>query len=192
MGTQWSKGRRLIDLVVDRYVNLELFYRSQEPGANGCINWTGVTSNIGYGFIGFRNTDPHTLEPIKGAGGMMTTHRLAWMIEHDRLPYLRNINHSCHNKLCVNKDHLIEGTQTQKLADMARDGIKTGREAGAVYPYNHQQYGRVYKYSIDEIQWIRLASTHEIKQKYNVTRDKASHMRWAFRHGYKWLPFNIE
>ena len=43
----------LTDFVVDRFVNLSLFYRQQKQLPNGCIEWTGVKSNVGYGFIGF-------------------------------------------------------------------------------------------------------------------------------------------
>ena len=34
------RGKKLNDLVVDRYVNLELFNRQQRAGNNGCIEWT--------------------------------------------------------------------------------------------------------------------------------------------------------
>lgn len=184
---------KLTDLVVDRYVNLELFYRNQRVMPNGCIEWTGVQSNIGYGFIGFRRIDPITGAPATGAkntsGGMMTTHRLAFMIDKKRLPAKRNVNHTCHNKLCINPKHLKEGTQADKLKAMSRDGIKGRRAPGvSVGPYLHEQTGRTYKYSKEEIQWVRTANTEDIARKYGITRIKASRKQWGFRQGYKWLP----
>lgn len=181
--------RKLVDLVVDRYVNLELFYRKQQPAPNGCIEWTGVRNNVGYGFIGFKRVDPDTGAPQKGFGGMMTTHRLAWMIANQRLPTLRNINHSCHNKLCVNPDHLTEGTQADKLVAMIKDGIRGGRPAGVPLGRRlDKQHRREYKYTEAEIQWIRTATTEHIAQRYNVSRTRACSMRNGFRVGYKWLP----
>lgn len=186
-----SKGRprtATVDLVVDRYVNLNLFNSKQRPGPNGCIEWTGIQSNIKYGFIGFIYKDKSQGSPSSRGRGMMTVHRLAWMIEHGRLPTQRNINHTCHNKLCVNPDHLQEGTQREKLDAMVRDGIKGGRAPGvAIGSYEHSQTGRTYKYSIAEIQWIRTATTAEIAAKYNISRSRAGTRRWSFIRGYKWL-----
>ena len=188
-----NRKQKLVDLVVDRYVNLELFYRKQQPAENGCIEWTGVKNNVGYPFIGFRTVDPETGAPAKGTGGMMTAHRLAWMITHRQLPTLPNINHTCHNKLCVNPDHLTEGTQRDKLVDMIRDGVKNGRPLGSTgYNYNHEQTGRVYKYSRDEIQWLRTATLDEICRKYSASRQRAAAMRFGFRAGYSWLPAPVD
>lgn len=184
-------NRKLVDLVVDRYVNLDLFYRQQQTQPSGCIEWTGVRNNVGYGFIGFRNIDAITGEPAKGDCGMMTTHRLAWMIHHKRLPELRNINHTCHNKLCVNPDHLEEGTQEDKILAMARDGVKTGSYRGHLRgAYLHKQQSRTYKYTDTEIQWIRDATTDAIVNRYGVTKQRAASMRYGFRKSYKWLPWN--
>lgn len=185
--------KKLVDLVVDRYVNLELFNSKQQAQANGCINWTGVTSNIGYGFIGFRRVDPTTGEPAKGnknsSGGMMTTHRLAFMVANNRLPTERNVNHTCHNKLCVNPAHLQEGTQREKLDAMVAAGIKGGSKKGDVRgSYNHKQTRRAYKYTVEEIQWIRTADVDLIAERYQMDKQRASSWRWAFRKGYTWLP----
>jgi len=187
-----DRRQKLTDLVVDRYVNLELFNKQQEPQANGCINWTGVQSNIGYGFIGFRRIDPITGLPASGqkntSGGMMTTHRLAFMIANNRLPIKRNVNHTCHNKLCVNPNHLEEGTQREKLDAMKKAGIKGGCKPGTIRgSYNHKQ-NRVYKYSEEHIQWMRTATATEIAEQLGITITKANRKQWGFRHGYTWLP----
>jgi hypothetical protein len=182
--------RKLVDLVGDRYVNLDLFYHNQQPQANGCINWTGVTNNIGYPFIGFRTIDAVTGEPAKNSTRMMSAHRLALMIKLGReITKDMNANHSCNNKLCVNPDHLEEGTQKEKLDYMVATGIKGGRALGSTgYAYNHEQTGRQYKYSKEEITWIRAATIEQVAEHYGISRDTASRKRWGFRRGYRWLP----
>ena len=180
----------LTDFVVDRFVNLSLFYRQQKQLPNGCIEWTGVKSNVGYGFIGF-TYPPGKTSPSGLKHGMMTTHKLQFLITHGRHPNYRNVNHTCHLKTCVNPDHLVEGTQSEKMKDMRRDGIRMGgRTPGySCYSYNHKQYNKNYKYSEAEIQWIRNADTREIAAKYGINRSRASAFRWSFRTGYKWLPW---
>lgn len=185
----WTKGKSVTDFVVDRLVNLELFRRNQKIMPSGCIEWTGVRNNIGYGFIGFRPVIPGTQTAKPGGQGMMTAHRLAFMVQHGRMPTKRNVNHTCNNKLCVNPDHLYEGTQAEKLAQMHRDGIKGRRELGSTgYAYNHKQHNRHYKYSEREIQWLRTADFDEIANRYGISRAKAATKQHAFRNGYKWLP----
>jgi len=182
-------NKKLVNLIVDRFVNLELFNKQQRTMSTGCIEWTGVTSNIGYGFIGFRKVDPETGGPLKGQGGMMTVHRLAWMIANNRLPIKRNINHTCHNKLCVNPDHLTEGTQQEKMQAMRRDGIKLGNTSrGSRQGPSLRKQNREYLYSEAEIQWTRTASSEEIAKRYGLSKTRASSRRWSFRKGYAWLP----
>lgn len=185
---KWSKGRLLTYWCVDRWINLDAFYAKHETQSTGCINWTGVKNNIGYGFVGFNYPDGQT--SLSGhRGGMMTAHRLAFMIAHDRKPTKRNVNHTCHNKLCVNPAHLTEGTQQEKLAHMTQDGIRGRSTLGDIRgSYQHKQIKRDYRYTEEEIQWIRTSSTDAIAAKYNITKAKAAAKRYGFRKHYKWLP----
>ena len=175
------------DWVVDRYVNLDLFWRNQKPGANGCIEWTGVHNNIGYPFIGFVYPEGET-SPTGHRSGMMTATRLSFMIHHNCLPTKRNVNHTCHNRNCVNPAHLVEGTQQDKLADMKRDGVYRGAQKGVKRGSYNRKQDRVYKYTEAEIQWHRTASSKDIAEKYGITMQKAASKRCQFRHGYPWLP----
>lgn len=187
--TKPRKGRKLTDLIVDRYVNLDHYYGKLAPAnEHGCRLWTGVTNNIGYGFIGFRRIDPVTGGPLKGDAGMMTVHRLAYMIEHRRLPDLPNVNHTCHNKLCCTPEHLEQGTQQEKMQAMRVDGLYQERNTGPRGGYDHKQTGRVYKHTEEEIQWIRGATCKQISERFGLDIRRASAKRQACRDGYRWLP----
>lgn len=178
--------RQFNDRVGDRLVNLERYYKKiQIDPATGCHEWTGVVSSIGYGFIAFRSA----VDDAKT--GMMTAHRLALMIKLGReIAPKMNANHSCHNRLCCNPDHLSEGTQHDKIQQMTRDKRHRGRAPGVkLGSYNHPQHNRTYKYSEAEIQWIRNAPADDIAAKYGVTKKRAYNIKGGFRGGYKWLPF---
>lgn len=168
----------------NKIVSKDNFEKHQKYNpATGCTEWTGVKSNIGYGFIGYQ--DATSASPRYR---MMTVHRLTLMIKlgRDIAPGM-NANHSCHNKLCVTPEHLSEGTQKQKRADMVRDGI-----SGIHGPRNVQmlrQNKRKYRYSEAEITWARDAEIADIAEKYNISRTRAASMRLGFRTGYRWLPW---
>jgi hypothetical protein len=58
-----------------------------------CWIWTGAKHPAGYGRLMF--------------GGHSTcAHRLSWMLHRGALNQDVTIDHLCHNKLCVNPDHL--------------------------------------------------------------------------------------
>lgn len=166
--------------VGSRLINQEYFLQHQQPGPNGCIVWTGTTNNIGYGFIGFRNS-------VTDQKGMMTTHRLALMLKLGRdLQPGMNANHSCNNRLCCNPDHLSEGTQQQKIADMIRADVYP-----LTKPENRHRRPRdinSYRYSVEEIQWGRRATLDELQQRYNCTRRVAYRYRFTFRNTYPRVP----
>lgn len=168
-------------LIVDRYISWGHYQRMlvKDPNSD-CINWTGSINNAGYGMIGFFRADK--------TKGMMTPHRLALMIKLGReIQPGMNANHTCHNRTCCNPDHLVEGTQTQKMKDMYKDGLlKIGK--GVPGPRTNKQ-NRQYKYSEQDISWIRTADPKDIAQKYNMKLDAAKRFQYQFRIGYKWLPY---
>jgi len=168
----------------DRYISRELFEKNQRFNpATGCTEWTGVTNSIGYPFIGYYSES-------KPRGGMMTAHRIVLALKLGReIKPGHNANHTCHNRLCMSPEHLEEGTQQQKRADMVRDQIH-GFKGGNCGSYEHKQANRKYKFSESEIQWVRDASIADIMAKYNLTRSRAASKRSMFRKGYKWLPWS--
>jgi hypothetical protein len=177
------KFKQPMDRVGDRLINIQNFKSKLQPSATGCLEWTGPLSRIGYGLIG-------CFHVVEDKRKMMSAHRAALMIKLGReIAPGMNANHLCHNKRCCEESHLVEGTQQQKLADMLKAGIKGGRTLGVnVGSYNHKQHNRTYRYSEQEINWIRTADLEAIMAKYACDRGRAYRKRHAFRYGYTWLP----
>jgi len=81
---------------------------------DGCIIWQGVTVN-GYGFTSY-------------GGKKHRTHRLSWMLTNGDIPVGKCVLHKCHNRPCINLEHLYIGTQKDNMQDM----IKAGRRVNVL------------------------------------------------------------
>lgn len=169
-----------------RLFNVERFNRlAVEDTATRCLRWTGPKNNIGYGLCGFSLAE----RPVSGRrGNMMSAHRAAWMIHYDQeIPPGVNVNHTCHQRDCVNWAHLWLGTQAEKIASMVEDGtISRNPRRHGPRAYNHKQYNRTYRYSDAEMLWLRDASAQQICDKFGLKRHQAFALRNRMRN-LKWL-----
>ena len=80
---------------------------------HGCIMWTGACSDSGYGRV--RNP----FSKLNNQPTMYRIHRLVYLLQNiykyndlclpkcDVIGHELDVSHICHNKLCVNIDHLI-------------------------------------------------------------------------------------
>ena len=68
--------------------------------------WTGSKNNMGYGRISVK-------------GKVKLTHRISWEMTKQPIPKGVSILHKCDNPLCVNPEHLMEGTQKDNMRDMS-------------------------------------------------------------------------
>lgn len=75
---------------------------------SGCWNWI-KSINMGYGVTSLR-------------GKREQAHRASWMVFVGEIPNGMQINHKCHNKMCINPDHLYVGTQKENMRDMEDAG----------------------------------------------------------------------
>jgi hypothetical protein len=162
----------------DVYVKVDQLYQNQRPGANGCIEWTGAKHPQGYGMIG--GIRASTQRRI-----MMTVHRVLMRIKLGReLTVKEFVIHTCSNTGCCNSDHLILGNARIRNHVMIANGRRRLNPRPRRGPPRKQN--RVYKYTDEEILWLRTADLQDIATKYNVTRSRASQLRWIAGK-YRWI-----
>lgn len=116
----------------------------------GCLLWTGVMNRGGYGRLGWQ-------------GRNHSAHRLAYELAIGSIPEGMKVLHSCNAPSCINPDHLLLGTNAEKvkMARMAK-GQRNGaskltaeqvlairaaqgpqREIAAKFLVSHQNVGRI-------------------------------------------------
>lgn len=174
-----------------RAVNLDLLHRHVGPAdADGCCPWQGMKNNIGYPFIGFK---PLNEVDRKKPGRMMLATRALLMSTLGRsIRPGHNANHTCHNRWCMNVDHLEEGTQSEKISQMVKDCRPRNVKGGARHTYKYykpRKQNRLYKYTEEQIQYCRVHEVKNIQQQWGWEYDKAIRAQRGSRNMYKWLPW---
>lgn len=97
---------------------LEERFWSKVAKADGCWLWTDKIDWTGYGKIriGGRAGRPHQ------------AHRVSYELNVGDIPDGLHIDHVCHNKACVNPDHLRLTTNKQNVEN--RGGLRTDNTSG--------------------------------------------------------------
>jgi hypothetical protein len=80
---------------------------------NGCWRLTNKATSSGYSIISYQRRT-------------YLAHRLAYFIANG-IPSKPVIRHLCHNRPCINPDHLVEGTHWENSNDMATSLRSTGK-----------------------------------------------------------------
>lgn len=73
--------------------------------SGSCWVWTGCVGSDGYGHV-------------RHNGSVQAAHRVAFEIASGRRPSA-HVLHSCDNPLCINPEHLTEGTHAQNMRECA-------------------------------------------------------------------------
>lgn len=99
-------------------VHARLMARYKVDPETGCWNWTGPAAtkrhpNCAYGYITV--WDGKTWRSTNA-------HRAMWFALHGPLPSHRVICHKCDNVLCINPDHLFEGSMRDNILDSVAKG----------------------------------------------------------------------
>ncbi|KKM73354.1 hypothetical protein LCGC14_1411270 [marine sediment metagenome] len=79
------------------------------PNQSGCLEWTASVTEKGYGNF-------HV------SGKTVRAHRIMYELFNGPIPAGLVVRHNCHNRLCVNLDHLLLGTQKENIHDSIRAG----------------------------------------------------------------------
>ena len=93
---------------------------STEISASGCWEWKKRIHDGGYGVVSLN-------------GRLEQAHRASWMVFVGEIPQGMQVNHRCHNRSCINPEHLYIGTQTENMKDMkdaGRENRATGERNG--------------------------------------------------------------
>lgn len=94
----------------------ERFWPKVDRGDDGCWQWIGSNNGRGYGQIYFDQRR-----------GLVPAHRVSLMLRDGEWPD-GLVDHTCHNRGCVNPDHLrvVSASQNQQNLKGPRAGTRSG------------------------------------------------------------------
>jgi len=87
-----------------------------EVGMTPCQNFIGAVRSNGYGLAYFGKSN--------GKRSQLGAHRLAWALHNGGDPGDMVVRHLCHNRACLNPEHLAIGT----VQDNTNDRVNAGRQ----------------------------------------------------------------
>jgi hypothetical protein len=148
----------------------EKFWSRVKKDANekGCWEWQGKVSRR-----------PKTKELQYGRVGRdginYAVHRMAWELTYHVAPQL-NLLHSCDNTICVNPEHLREGTQKEN----AEDRIKRNRQwRGAQFPQaklTDEKVREIRNLRTEGLSYLKIANVFNVSE--STIREILAGIRW--------------
>lgn len=101
------------------------------PGEDGCVLSTYSVASHGYAQIGWKDAD--------GIMRGTTAHRAAWTAVHGPIPDGMTVHHRCHERRCVNVEHMELLTNEQN-ARRNRDGLDWERDGTCANGHGSEHY----------------------------------------------------
>jgi hypothetical protein len=100
------------------------FFERDVIRQEGCWGWRGSVA---------KKKDPRPIIWlwIEGRTASALATHVSFRLAHGRVP-AKQINHTCHNSLCTNPEHLYEGTQQQNM----RDKVEADRQIRGTDSWN--------------------------------------------------------
>ena len=96
-----------------------------------CWNWTGCLDRKGYGIIG---------DQVDGRKVSIRVHRLAYSLLLGTLNDDDQVDHRCHNRRCVNPEHLRATTHKQNQENRAGASRRSKTGVRGVFPTDRGNY----------------------------------------------------
>jgi hypothetical protein len=153
------------------------FFSRLLKDSNGCLVWQNGTHRQGYGMMS-------TYDVKEQKRKMNVVHRLAMMLHLGRElgRYEFVVHEFCDNQLCCNPAHIIVGTPEDRNRVQYAKGRAPHQPERAVKKQN-----RKYKWTEEQMRFVRDNPTAVVAAKLGITRSAASHMKYSIKTGYKWL-----
>ena len=133
--------------------NTEATFWARFAAEGECLLWQGVVNKDGYGLFWLQ-------------GRAYLAHRLAWKFRHGAFPDQgRIIRHTCHNRLCGNPGHLVEGTQRDNIRDCIEAGRRNNPKADQHWTHRRPEHVKRFasdhrrKLTSEQVLNIRARST---------------------------------
>lgn len=139
--------------------------KTPDQGPEGdCWIWVGSKFDNGYGAFWLRKQN-------------MGAHRAAWSLKNGLIPEGACILHSCHNRCCVNPDHLRAGSQQDNADDMVNANRQTRGES-----HSQSKLTKVEVMEIRELYTVGM-SVAELMEKFSIVQQTISKIvkgsRWS-------------
>ncbi len=125
------------------------FEEQYEVQAGGCWLWTSKLNNVGYG-------------TMKIFGGYALAHRLSYELFVGSIPEGLVIDHLCHNRACVNYEHLEPVTSRENI--LRGKGLAAQNAVKTHCPKGHPLSGDNVRYCAGRRRQCRTCSIESQRQ----------------------------
>jgi len=159
-------------------INVKNFLSRMIEDDNGCHVWQSGRHRQGYGMFNVYNTAVNERQ-------MNVAHRIAMIIALNReLGRDEFVMHDCENPLCCNPAHLKVGDAIERNRLSYERGNRPTVFRG---PSQVKKQNRKYKWTEEQMRYIKTHTTPEIAEHFKLTKNQASRLKHRITNGYKWL-----